>query len=132
LQWNFFFNFFNCKIVQNCDFSKCTLSSLRSLAIGVPVAWKRPKDTPPTILGNHLNSIWMWEVLPCAWSPNHSWWSQFCDLGSWWLLGTYQLRLGSDSWSHIWYFLVILLVEFWGRQRYPPSKGKEYYGPPKL
>ena len=30
------------------------------------------KYPPPPLSGNHLNSIWMWEALPCAWSHNCS------------------------------------------------------------
>jgi hypothetical protein len=43
---------------------------------------------------NHLNSIWMWEALPCAWSHNCSCWSL-------WLLGVCHLQHGSDRWGPI-------------------------------
>jgi hypothetical protein len=78
-----------------------SLISIRRLCL-VEVA----KRYLPTIPGNHLNSIWMWGALPCAWSHN-------CSCWSWWLLGVCQLQHGFDRWGlhiSIFYFSCLLHV----------------------
>jgi hypothetical protein len=75
-----------------CFYSNVVITFLNKTRVTLSYRGSKKILAPNT--SDHLNSIWMWEALPCVWSHNYSCWS-------WWLLGVCQVQHGSDRWGPI-------------------------------